>query len=286
MNKNEKPSLLKGKGAAVGIVICFVAVIALVGAYTFSNYKKDMNEQMAKAEEQAQQLTEDETEETTADDIVLPEADDETDSTEDEVQSAEQDDGEIDNGASGEQATAGTDTSGVWFTEESTLTWPASGAVIMGYSMDQTVFFQTLEQYKYNPAMIISGEVGESINASAAGIVTDIEETAQTGTTVTLDMGNGYSAVYGQLADVGLSIGDYINAGETIGTLKERPHKVLQCGRTEPVFSGTQRWGTCGSYEFYGVVLKVCKIQLSYNKAVFCTAPLFLLSPFDRILLA
>ena len=180
-----------------------------------------MNEQMAKAEEQAQQLTEDETEETTADDIVLPEADDETDSTEDEVQSAEQDDGEIDNGASGEQATAGTDTSGVWFTEESTLTWPASGAVIMGYSMDQTVFFQTLEQYKYNPAMIISGEVGESINASAAGIVTDIEETAQTGTTVTLDMGNGYSAVYGQLADVGLSIGDYINAGETIGTLKE-----------------------------------------------------------------
>ena len=221
MNKNEKPSLLKGKGAAVGIVICFVAVIALVGAYTFSNYKKDMNEQMAKAEEQAQQLTEDETEETTADDIVLPEADDETDSTEDEVQSAEQDDGEIDNGASGEQATAGTDTSGVWFTEESTLTWPASGAVIMGYSMDQTVFFQTLEQYKYNPAMIISGEVGESINAFAAGIVTDIEETAQTGTTVTLDMGNGYSAVYGQLADVGLSIGDYINAGETIGTLKE-----------------------------------------------------------------
>ena len=221
MNKNEKPSLLKGKGAAVGIVICFVAVIALVGAYTFSNYKKDMNEQMAKAEEQAQQLTEDETEETTADDIVLPEADDETDSTEDEVQSAEQDDGEIDNGASGEQATAGTDTSGVWFSEDSILAWPASGAVIMGYSMDQTVFFQTLEQYQYNPAMIVSGEVGETIGASAAGIVTNIEETAQTGTTVTLDMGNGYSAVYGQLSDVPLAIGDYVGAGETIGTLGE-----------------------------------------------------------------
>ena len=36
--------------------------------------------------------------------------------------------------------------------------WPASGAVIMGYSMDQTVFFQTLEQYKYNPALIVAGE--------------------------------------------------------------------------------------------------------------------------------
>ena len=59
MNKNERPSFLKGKGAAVGIVICFVAVIALVGAYTFSNYQKDIDEQMAKAEEQAEKLTED-----------------------------------------------------------------------------------------------------------------------------------------------------------------------------------------------------------------------------------
>ena len=225
MNKNEKPSLLKGKGAAVGIVICFVAVIALVGAYTFNNYKKDMNEQIAKAEEQAEQLAEDkaedDTEETTTDDIILPEADAGEDAAEEETEAAEQNTDEADSGAPIEQATAGTDTSGIWFTEESTLTWPASGAVIMGYSMDQTVFFQTLEQYKYNPAMIISGEVGETINASAAGIVTNIEETAQTGTTVTLDMGNGYSAVYGQLTDVGLSIGDYVNGGETLGTLND-----------------------------------------------------------------
>src|SRR5699024_10028565 len=116
---------------------------------------------------------------------------------------------------------SGADTSGVWFSEDSVLTWPASGAVIMGYSMDQTVFFQTLEQYKYNPAMIIGGEVGETITASAAGIVTNIEETAQTGTTVSLDMGNGYTAVYGQLTDVPLSTGDYVNAGEMIGTLNE-----------------------------------------------------------------
>ena len=109
----------------------------------------------------------------------------------------------------------------MWFSEDSVLTWPASGAVIMGYSMDQTVFFQTLEQYKYNPAMIIGGEVGETITASAAGIVTNIEETAQTGTTVSLDMGNGYTAVYGQLTDVPLSTGDYVNAGEMIGNLSE-----------------------------------------------------------------
>lgn len=224
MNKNERPSFLKGRGAAVGIVICFVAVIALVGVYTFNNYQKDIDEQVAKAEKQAEELTEDKTEETTADDIVLPEAEDKQDGTEtaDDVAYGTTDGQEsADSGSAGGAETSGADTSGVWFSEDSVLTWPASGAVIMGYSMDQTVFFQTLEQYKYNPAMIIGGEVGETITASAAGIVTNIEETAQTGTTVTLDMGNGYTAVYGQLTDVPFSTGDYVNAGEMIGTLNE-----------------------------------------------------------------
>ena len=230
MNKNERPSFLKRRGAAVGIVICFVAVIALVGVYTFNNYQKDIDEQMAKAEKQAEQLTEDKTEETTTDDIVLPEAG----GQEDKGTASEENSPGTESGENGGQdsagagtgdadgaAASGADTSGVWFSEESVLTWPASGAVIMGYSMDQTVFFQTLEQYKYNPAMIISGEVGETITASAAGIVTDIAETAQTGTTVSLDMGNGYTAVYGQLTDVALSAGDYVNAGEKIGNLSE-----------------------------------------------------------------
>ena len=230
MNKNERPSFLKRRGAAVGIVICFVAVIALVGVYTFNNYQKDIDEQMAKAEKQAEQLTEDKTEETTTDDIVLPEAG----GQEDKGTASEENSPGTESGENGGQdsagagtgdadgaAASGADTSGVWFSEESVLTWPASGAVIMGYSMDQTVFFQTLEQYKYNPAMIISGEVGETITASAAGIVTDIAETAQTGTTVSLDMGNRYTAVYGQLTDVALSAGDYVNAGEKIGNLSE-----------------------------------------------------------------
>lgn len=224
MNKNERPSFLKGRGAAAGIVICFVAVIALVGVYTFNNYQKDIDEQMAKAEKQADELTEDKTEETTADDIVLPEAEDKQDGTEtadDAAYGTTDGQDSADSGSAGGAETSGADTSGVWFSEDSVLTWPASGAVIMGYSMDQTVFFQTLEQYKYNPAMIIGGEVGETITASAAGIVTNIEETAQTGTTVSLDMGNGYTAVYGQLTDVPLSTGDYVNAGEMIGNLSE-----------------------------------------------------------------
>lgn len=225
MNKDERPSFLRGKGAAVGIVICFVAVIAMAGAYTFNNYQDRMDEQVAKAEEQAEKLTEDNSKETTADDIVLPEADSSAeDAAETEEQSdvqAEEDEADTEDSTDDTAASGTASEAEVWFGEESTLAWPASGAVLIGYSMDHTVFFSTLEQYKYNPALIIGGEVGETIAASAAGIVTNIEETAQTGTTVTLDMGNGYSAVYGQLTDVPVAIGDYIASGETVGILNE-----------------------------------------------------------------
>ena len=221
MNKNERPSFLRGRGAAVGLVICFVAVIAIAGAYTFNNYKKQMNEQVAKAEDQAEELTEDKSKEAATDDIVLPEDDDKEEDGAQEEQTENPQETPAQDGAAGGEAPASGAAADVWFSEDSTLTWPASGAVLIGYSMDQTVFFSTLEQYKYNPALIIGGEVGETISASAAGIVTNIEDTAQTGTTVTLDMGNGYSAVYGQLTDVPLSVGDYVASGETVGILNE-----------------------------------------------------------------
>ncbi len=213
---NEKPSL-KRKGAAVGIVICFVAAIVMVGAFTFNNYnKKTAGEQLAKTEEST--ITEDESRTTNTNDIVLPKAEGNTSDAETEAQSeteAEDSQNAEDNSAA---PTTGS-TAQVYFGEDSLLEWPASGAVVLGYSMDKTVYFSTLEQYKYNPAMIISGEVGEMIGASAAGIVTNIEETAQTGQTVTLDMGNGYSAIYGQLTDVPLAVGDYVDQGQTVGYL-------------------------------------------------------------------
>ena len=110
----------------------------------------------------------------------------------------------------------------VWFTEDSTLAWPASGPVVMSYSMDQTVFLPDAGAVPVQSGHDGKrGEVGEIIGASAPGIVTEIEELAETGTTVTLDRGNGYTAVYGQLTDVPLAVGDYVNTGETVGTLAE-----------------------------------------------------------------
>mgnify|MGYP001658584072 CR=1 FL=1 len=228
MNKNEKPSFLKGKGAAVATVICFVAVITMVGAFTFRNYQNRMEQELAKAETAADEETKENSEETATNEIVLPEAEGTEDAEKSESANAEEetaDDAGQDTKDTlpmedGSAETAGS-AADVWFSEESILEWPASGAVLINYSMDKTVYFATLEQYKYNPALIVGGEVGEMIGASAPGVVTNIEQNAQTGLTVTLDMGNGYSAIYGQLKEVPLEVGSYVNTGETIGYLSE-----------------------------------------------------------------
>ena len=39
------------------------------------------------------------------------------------------------------------------FNEDSKLKWPIEGNVILDYSMNATVYFSTLKQYKYNPAL-------------------------------------------------------------------------------------------------------------------------------------
>lgn len=231
MNKKEKFSFLKGKGASVGIVLCFVAVIAMVGTVTFRNYKKNMNEQIAKVQQETEKLTKENDAAANSNDVLpMDGEEDETPSQTDNADRQKQGGASSTDGTdwTNEQQqeqetneTAAQGSSGAWFTEASILEWPASGATLIGYSMDQTVYFPTLEEYKYNPAMIIGGEVGESIKASATGTVSNIEETAQTGTTVTLDMGNGYAAVYGQLKDLSVSEGDTVAAGELIGLLNE-----------------------------------------------------------------
>ncbi len=74
----------------------------------------------------------------------------------------------------------------VQFTEDSSLSWPAAGSILMDYSMDGTVYFQTLNEYKYNPALIIGSQTGNPVVAAAKGIVESIDTNEETGTTLTM----------------------------------------------------------------------------------------------------
>ena len=63
--------------------------------------------------------------------------------------------------------------------------WPLEGDVILNYSMDRSVYFATLYQYKYNPALIIAGAVNDRVVAASDGQVIGVDTTAETGQTVT-----------------------------------------------------------------------------------------------------
>lgn len=109
----------------------------------------------------------------------------------------------------------------VQFSEDSLLTWPAAGTVLMDYNMNSTVYFKTLNQYKYNPALIISSEVGNQVIASAKGIVESVSVNEETGTTLKLNIGDNYSLIYGQLKEVAVAEGDVVEQGQLLGYVSE-----------------------------------------------------------------
>lgn len=107
------------------------------------------------------------------------------------------------------------------FSESDRLDWPVSGDVILNYSMDQSVYFATLDQYKYNPALVIQSNVNTKVLAAADGQVLSVETTPETGETVAVDIGGGYQLVYGQLKEIQFAVGDRVSRGDLLGFVSE-----------------------------------------------------------------
>ena len=92
------------------------------------------------------------------------------------------------------------------FTESDGMQKPVQSDILMHYSMDKSIYFATLDQYKYNPATIFSAEEGMTVTACAQGKVTSIFENEEIGKAVTL-------------AEITVKENAYVNPGETIGSV-------------------------------------------------------------------
>ena len=149
--------------------------------------------------------------EVTAQEGVLEEREEDKAQETEEAKPEESESGEAVETASMEAARA------LSFHERDNLGWPVAGNVLINYSMDKTVYFPTLQQYKYSPAIVISAAEGENITASADGKVLSVFEDAEIGQAVTMDIGNGYELTYGQLQDIMVLQGDVVSAGDVIG---------------------------------------------------------------------
>ena len=107
------------------------------------------------------------------------------------------------------------------FVPENVTTWPVKGDVLLPFTMDKTVYFPSLDQYQYNRGMVILANEGDAVCSVTEGRIIDIYDSAETGCTVVQDLGDGYTATYGQLANLTCSEGDVLEAGETLGIVGE-----------------------------------------------------------------
>jgi len=122
------------------------------------------------------------------------------------------------------------------FSEDTLMEWPVNGNILLDYSMDQTTYFPTLDQYKLSPAISVGAVEGAPVIAAVNGTVYSVEQNAQTGTTLTMELGNGYQAVYGQLTDLTVSEGDTVKKGTTIGYIAQ-PTKYYSTEGTNLYFA-------------------------------------------------
>ncbi len=214
MSKETKPQITGKKNAVIGLAVSFVVAMALIVGYAYTSYQSDVRSELAKQETKENESQELYLEEANTDDILNEEPKDFVEEivVEEEVEAVQE-------AEPLEQEVSVSE--GVFFEETDTLKWPVLGGVIMNYNMDNTIYFETLDQYKVNPAMVIDGTVGEVVYASARGIVKSVEDSAELGQVVIVDIGNGYETRYGQLKDISVEPGNLLEAGDPIGSLAE-----------------------------------------------------------------
>lgn len=111
-----------------------------------------------------------------------------------------------------------------------TITMPIAGAAIgMDYADDRLVHWDTLELWKWHPAVDFVGS-GDVV-AIMDGTVTDIEKTALDGNVVTITHENGYVSVYKSLAsEVTVNVGDTVKSGDKIGVASSSMMSELNTG--------------------------------------------------------
>lgn len=115
-------------------------------------------------------------------------------------------------------------------TNPPTVMMPISGAQVgMDYAADKLVKWDTLNLWKWHPAVDFVGE-GDVV-AVLDGKVTDVEKTALDGNVVTITHDDGYVSIYKSLgSDISVKVGDSVKAGDKLGTASSSMMSELNTG--------------------------------------------------------
>ena len=92
-----------------------------------------------------------------------------------------------------------------------TFTMPVASATMVEDYTETLAYNSTLKRYEAHKAIDFFAEEGANVYAAYDGVISDVSTTLLTGTTITVDHGDGLFTVYNSLAD-----GDRVFVGQTV----------------------------------------------------------------------
>lgn len=225
MNHKKWKNVLKNKVFLTTVLSCLIIITAVTAAVVYGNGRKNTNENLAADLNQTEEWTSEETIHEAAGESETEEPSEEYEVGEGVLAEGETEavlpEEEETEEAAGEADSNNVTAVNLTFAEGSIMQWPIQGNVIMDFSMDHTVYYATLDQYKVNPAVLLQGEPGTPVLAPANAQVVSIGEDEEIGTYMVLELGNGYQAKLGNLTDVAVTEGQYVEQGTALANLAE-----------------------------------------------------------------
>ena len=98
--------------------------------------------------------------------------------------------------------------------------WPVQGELERMYDVDHLHYDVTMRDWRTHEGVDIAAPLGETVCAALPGVVTYVQDDGFYGTYVTVDHGDGTSALYANLAAIpAVSVGDWVDAGDVIGAV-------------------------------------------------------------------
>lgn len=216
MNMKKFFSVIKRNLFYISLIAGMAVLVAMVTLYNMKMESKDKNNEVATEEanvgdkQNANKQTADEIQET-----ISGKNKNTTEAT--KTESTTENTG--DDTEDGDTTEADTEESQLTYDGNESISWPITGNVIIPYSMDTTVYFETLSEYKCSPAMVIEAKEGDEVKAVYKGKVAEVSSNEEIGNYLVLDLGNGYMVTYGQLQDVDVALGDIVEMGASVGTI-------------------------------------------------------------------
>lgn len=101
-----------------------------------------------------------------------------------------------------------------------TVTWPVSGEISQGYSVDALSYNVTMNDWRTHEGIDIAALEGQTVMAAQAGVVSAVYADDFLGTVVVIDHDGGIQTLYANLNTIpAVEAGDEVEAGTVIGAV-------------------------------------------------------------------